>query len=356
MIALEDLSVSMGDFRLDRITLEAGDGEYLVILGPSGAGKTVLLEVIAGLRMPDTGKVTVNKRDMAGILPEHRGVGLVYQDYSLFPHMTTAENIAYSLKLQKRPVPEIQERVDTLLENFGISSLKDRYPGSLSGGEQQRVAIARALATNPSVLLLDEPFASLDPRTRDDCIRVMQELKETRTITILQVSHSGDEAYALADKVVVLLGGKAVQAGTPDEIFCHPVTPGVAQFVGMENILTGTVMNNGSDRSRITIGSTAILLPDVYPQGTRISIGIPAGCICIASEQPEFSDPAMNRVSCRVSRVTLGKDTATLRLEGPVPLSAVVRRKDEDAKLPVCGMQVYAVFKDTDVRVFQEPD
>jgi len=185
MIALEDLSVSMGDFRLERITVDVVDGEYLVILGPSGAGKTVLLEIIAGLRTPDTGKVTVNKRNMAGVLPEHRGVALVYQDYSLFPHMTAAENITYGLKMQKRSVPEIRERVDTLLENFGISSLKDRYPGSLSGGEQQRVAIARALATNPSVLLLDEPFASLDPRTRDECIRVMQDLKETRSITII---------------------------------------------------------------------------------------------------------------------------------------------------------------------------
>jgi molybdate/tungstate transport system ATP-binding protein len=279
MIALEDLSVAIGDFRLDGITLGAGDGEYLVLLGPSGAGKTVLLEVIAGLRAPDTGKVTINRHDMAGVPPEHRGTALVYQDYSLFPHMTAAENIAYGLKMQKRPVHEILERVDALLADFGISSLKDRYPGSLSGGEQQRVAIARALATDPSVLLLDEPFASLDPRNRDECIRVMQELKDTRPVTVLQVSHSGDEAYALADRVVVLLDGRVAQAGTPDEIFCHPASPEVALFVGMENVLTGKIMNNGSDRSRIRIGPAAILLPGVYPRGARVSIGIPAGCV-----------------------------------------------------------------------------
>jgi molybdate/tungstate transport system ATP-binding protein len=351
MIALEDLSVAIGDFRLDGITVDTGEGEYLVLLGPSGAGKTVLLEVIAGLRVPDTGKVTINRRDMAGVPPEHRGPALVYQDYSLFPHMTAAENIAYGLKLQKRPVQEIRERVDSLLADFGISSLKDRYPGSLSGGEQQRVAIARALATAPSVLLLDEPFASLDPNTRDECIRVMQDLKDTRSVTILQVSHSGDEAYALADKVIVLLDGRVAQAGTPDEIFCHPASPEVALFVGMENVLTGTVMNNGSGPSRISIGSAAILLPAVYPRGARISIGIPAGCVRVVSGQPVFNDPGMNCSPCLVRQVTWGKDTATLRLEGSIPLTAVLRRTDDDEPIPVCGMPVYAVFKDTDIRV-----
>ena len=151
--------------------------------------------------------------------------------------------------------------MDTLLADFGISSLKNRYPGSLSGGEQQRVAIARALATNPSVLLLDEPFASLDPRSRDECIRVMQDLKETRSVTIIQVSHSGDEAYALGDKVVVLLNGRIAQSGTPDEIFCQPASPEVAQFTGMENVLAGTVTSDGSGRSWISIGSVAICSP-----------------------------------------------------------------------------------------------
>jgi molybdate/tungstate transport system ATP-binding protein len=315
MIALEDLSVTIGDFRLDGINIEAGDGDYLVLLGPSGAGKTVLLEIIAGLRIPDTGRVTINQRDMTGVPPEHRGAALVYQDYSLFPHMTVAENIAYSLKIQKRPAHEIKERVDALLADFKISSLKDRYPYSLSGGEQQRVAIARALATNPSVLLLDEPFASLDPRTRDECIRVMQELKETRSITILQVSHSSDEAFALADQVAVLLGGRVAQTGTADEIFRHPVSANVAHFVGMENVLTGTVVSNGSGRSRLSVGSAEILLSGEYQPGTRISIGIPAGCVRVLSGHLVFDDPGLNMIPGRVRRIIFGKDTTELRLK-----------------------------------------
>jgi ABC-type sulfate/molybdate transport systems ATPase subunit len=229
--------------------------------------------------------------------------------------------------------------------------LKNRYPGSLSGGEQQRVAIARALATNPSVLLLDEPFASLDPRTRDECIRVMQELKDTRSITIIQVSHSGDEAYALADKVVVLLKGRIAQSGIPDEIFHHPESPEVAEFIGMENVLTGTVDSDGSGRFWITIGSTAIPLPAAYQVGTRISIGIPARCVRVTEGQPVSHEPGMNRVPCQVTRVTWGKDTVTLNLEGKIPLTAVIQRTPGNGYIPVCGMQVTAVFSTADVRI-----
>jgi ABC-type Fe3+/spermidine/putrescine transport system ATPase subunit len=351
MIGLEQVSLTLGEFSLRDITLRISKGEYLVILGPSGAGKTVLLEVIAGLRIPKTGTVTINERDVGGVLPEHRGTALVYQDYSLFPHMTAAENIAYGLKIQRRPVQEIADRVDSLLSDFGIVSLKDRYPGSMSGGEQQRVAIARALATDPPVLLLDEPFASLDPRSRDDCISVMQGLKETRSVTIIQVSHSNDEAYALADKVAVIINGRIAQSGTPDEIFNHPSTSEVAHFIGMENVLYGIIMNNRSGRSWISIGTAMIQLPALYQDGSRISIGIPAGCIRVFSSQPVSDNQVMNCIPCKVKQVTLGKDTATLRLEGAVPLTAVMRRTDDTDHIPLQDMQVYAVFKDIDVRV-----
>jgi len=351
MIALERVSLALGGFSLRDVDLRISKGEYLVLLGPSGAGKTVLLEVIAGLRAADTGKVTINQRDVSGVQPEHRGTALVYQDYSLFPHMTAAENIAYGLKIQRRPSQEITERVDTLLADFGISSLKNRYPGSLSGGEQQRVAIARALATNPSVLLLDEPFASLDPRSRDECIRVMQDLKETRSVTILQVSHSGDEAYALADKVVVLLDGRIAQTGTPDKIFCHPASKNVAQFVGMENILTGGVMNDGAGRSWLNVGSSAILLPIPYLQGSQISVGIPGASIRVVSEQPAANDPTQNCIYCKVIRVTWGKDIAILKLEGAIPLTAVIRRTENDGQIPLPDTLAYAVFKNDDLCV-----
>ena len=179
----------------------------------------------------------------------------------------------------------------------------------------------------------------------------MQELKETRSVTIMQVSHSGDEAYALADKVVVLLDGRVAQVGTPDEIFCHPASADVARFVGMENVIAGTVLNNGSGHSRITIGSATIQLPVKHQQGTQITIGIPAKCIRVVSRQHVSDDRDMNCIPCRVTRVTWGKDTATLNLEGEISLTAVIQRTGDDGDIPRQGMRVYAVFRDMDVRV-----
>jgi ABC-type Fe3+/spermidine/putrescine transport system ATPase subunit len=182
-------------------------------------------------------------------------------------------------------------------------------------------------------------------------MRVMQNLKDTRSITIIQVSHSGDEAYALADKVVVLLGGRIAQTGPPDEIFSKPESLEVARFVGMENVFTGTVVNNGNNRSRVSIGAAEIQLPVAYHPGDQLSIGIPAGSIMVVSRQPESDDPGVNSIPCQVRNVTLGKDTVTIRLEGAIPLTAVMKRISEEGNIPVAGTQVYAVFKDTDVQV-----
>ena len=211
MIVLEDLSLAIGDFRLGPDQSLHGSGGVPGILGPSGAGKTVLLETIAGIRIPECGKIRINGNDMAGVSPEHRGAALVYQDFSLFPHMTVAKNVAYGMTMQKTDPLSIPGLVEGLLADFGISALRP-VSRLLSGGEQQRVALARALATKPSVLLLDEPFASLDPQTRNECIRVLQDLRDTRSVTILQVSHSPDDAYALADRTVVLVDGRIAQA------------------------------------------------------------------------------------------------------------------------------------------------
>lgn len=353
MIALDGISIALGDFRLEDVSLGAGDGEYLVIIGPSGAGKTVLLELIAGLRSPDAGTIAIRGEEMAGVPPEHRGTALVYQDYSLFPHMTAAGNIAYGLQRQKKPEKEIQERVDALMADFGITPLKDRYPGSLSGGEQQRVAIARALATKPSILLLDEPFAALDPRSRDECVRQMQHVKESRAVTVVQVSHSRDDAYALADTVVVLIGGRVAQSGSPDAVFRSPCSAEVAAFTGMENILAGTVATGGSGRSVLKTGGGSVLLPGEYPAGTRLNIGIPAGCIRVVPGRDTHGTPGENAIPVTVQDVTPGKDTVTVRLEGPVPLTAILRRAGDDPVIPLKGDAVTAVFRAAEIRVFR---
>ncbi|RPI35464.1 MAG: ATP-binding cassette domain-containing protein [Methanoregulaceae archaeon] len=349
---LKDLSATIGDFRLDRISLSMAKGEYVVLLGPSGAGKTVLLEIIAGIRVADQGKISINGKNMDGVPPEHRGVALVYQDYSLFSHMTVARNVAYGMSMQKTDPLRIPGLVDELLTEFGISALRDRYPGSLSGGEQQRVALARALATKPSVLLLDEPFASLDPQTRKECIRVLQDLRDTRSVTILQVSHSPEDAYALADRTVVLLGGKITQTGSTDEIFRYPKSEGVAKFVGMENILSGSVIESGSGHSRLEIGIGTVLIPADYPRGSQITIGIPADCITVVSPEMIPDDPMMNIIDCQIRRVTCGRDIIIFELDGPIPLTSAERRSDDREEVIQPGKRVFAVFRSTDVRIF----
>lgn len=350
MIALERVSLRMGKFRLYAVDLCIPKGEYLVIIGPSGAGKTVLLETIAGLRAPDSGRIFINGADASGILPEERHIALVYQDYSLFPHMTAFENIAFGLRLRKIHEADIDRRVRSLLTQFGILHCSEHYPSSMSGGEQQRVAIARALATDPSVLLLDEPFASLDPRNRDECIRVMQDLKESRSVTIIQVSHSCDEAYALADQAAVLLNGMIAQTGSPDEIFFSPKSPDIARFIGMENVLTGSVLNKGAGNSRLLIGTATIQLPVSITQSTRINIGIPASCIRIVLEKPGSDEDGMTCLPCQVARVIRGRDMVMLTLEGAFPLSAAIPRHN-CCEIPRKGARVYAVFHNINVRV-----
>ncbi len=334
MIALEQVSLALEEFHLNEVDLRISAGEFLVIIGPSGAGKTVLLETIAGLRSPDRGRILIGGADAGGVLPEDRHIALVYQDYSLFPHMTASENIAFGLKLRHIPVKEIDRRVRSLLTQFNILHCSDHYPSSMSGGEQQRVAIARALATDPSVLLLDEPFASLDPRSRDECIRVMQDLRGSHSVTIIQVSHSGDEAFALADRVAVLLNGRIAQTGTPDEVFGQPASAEVARFVGMENILTGTVGDTGAGCSRLIAGRGTVLIPAKYPQGARISIGIPAGSVRLVPGDEVPGGPCENHIPCVVRRVTLGKETVTLSLEGAIAITAIVLRTAAGGEIP----------------------
>jgi molybdate/tungstate transport system ATP-binding protein len=208
MIALEGISLTRGSFSLRGVDLSVGKGKCLFLVGPSGAGKTLLLEIIAGLHPGAEGIVRLRGRDMAGVPPEGRGLGLVYQGYALFPHLTVRENVAFGPRMQGVGDDEVRAVVDPLLDRFGLRGLADRLSGGLSGGEGQRVALARALATGPDILLLDEPFGAVDPPLRARFIRELKELRQEQGLTVVQVSHARDEAFALADRVAVISGGR----------------------------------------------------------------------------------------------------------------------------------------------------
>src|SRR5262245_36603532 len=232
MIALEGVHASVGDFQLEDISFQLPRGAYGVVIGPTGAGKTTLVEAIAGLVPISRGTLTLGGFDMTRAAPEERGLSIVYQHAYLFPHLTVRENVAYG---------SVSNRVTTeMLERFGLAEVGDRNVRVLSGGERQLVALARALARRPDVLLLDEPFAALDPRRRLVVRREVRTIYYERRFTVLHVTHDFAEAGLVGDVAILLDKGRLIQAGEPAQLFRHPATAYVASFLGAENIYAGT--------------------------------------------------------------------------------------------------------------------
>ncbi len=227
---------------LDDIALTVKPGELLALLGPSGSGKTTLLRLIAGLDQPDRGNIIIGELDATAHKPKERGVGFVFQHYALFRHMTVFENIAFALRIRKTPKAQVKARVEELLHLIQLETLAGRYPAQLSGGQRQRVALARALASQPRVLLLDEPFGALDAVVRRDLRRWLRQLHEAQKITTIFVTHDQEEAFDLADRVVIMNGGKICQEGMPIDIYQSPANVFVHEFLGESNRVPCTVI------------------------------------------------------------------------------------------------------------------
>ncbi len=246
MIRLDGVALALGSLRLHDVSLEIPSGGYGLIIGPTGSGKTSLLECIAGHVAPASGRIALNGRDVTAEPPERRGIGFVYQAYHLFPHHSVRENIAYGLARRGRGHDEeSRTRVEDLAALFGIGPLLDRGIRGLSGGEQQRVALARALAPRPGILLLDEPLAAVDPALRRTLRRELRQIQAQEGVTVLHVTHDVEDALRLGDEVAVLADGGVIQRGPPEEVFRYPKTPFVAQFLDAGNVLRGTVTRQG---------------------------------------------------------------------------------------------------------------
>jgi len=240
MITIDNVNIRLGEFDLREIDLSIEKNEFFILMGPTGAGKTVLLEAIAGLIRVDRGRIVVGGRDVTGLPPEKRGVSIVYQDYSLFPHLTVRDNITYGLHFHRMPKDEANKRLDRLVDELDLAHLLNRLPTNLSGGENQRVALARALIVSPQVLLLDEPLSALDPGFREELRRGLKGLHEHTDATFLMVTHDFSEALSLADRAAVMDGGMIKQVGEMKEIFQRPESAFVADFVGMKNLFTAS--------------------------------------------------------------------------------------------------------------------
>jgi sulfate transport system ATP-binding protein len=229
-VALEDVSVLVPE------------GSLTAILGPSGGGKSTLLRVIAGLERPDAGQVLINGRDVTDDPAQEREIGFVFQHYAAFKHMTVRDNVAFGLKIRKRPKDEIRRKVDELLELVQIATFEDRYPAQLSGGQRQRMALARALAIEPRVLLLDEPFGALDARVRKELRAWLKRLQADVGVTTVFVTHDQEEAMDLADQIVLVHDGRVEQAGTPHQLYEQPANDFVMSFVGLVTQLDGKLV------------------------------------------------------------------------------------------------------------------
>ena len=230
---------------VNNVSLEVADGEFFVLLGPSGSGKSTLLRMVAGLAEVDGGRVVLHGRDVTHLPPQRRGIGLVFQNYALFRHMSVVQNIEFPLQVRRIPAAERRRRSDELLELVGLSGLGGRFPAQLSGGQQQRVALARALAHRPEVLLLDEPFGALDARIRTELRRTVHGIQRELKITTIFVTHDQEEAFELADRMGVMNFGRLLEVGQPQELYLRPQTEFVATFLGTANLMVGEVTRDG---------------------------------------------------------------------------------------------------------------
>ncbi len=264
-ISVKNVTKTFGSFvALDDVSLEVPGGELLALLGPSGSGKTTLLRIISGLEVPDSGSILYQDEDVTGTSVRERNVGFVFQHYALFRHMTVFDNVGFGLRVRRRPKAEIRARVMDLLRLVQLEGYERSMPSQLSGGQRQRVALARALAAEPKVLLLDEPFGALDAKVRQELRQWLRRLHDEIHVTSVFVTHDQEEAFEVADRVVIMSKGQIEQVGSPAEIFEHPANPFVMDFLGNVNVFHGSISGD-----RAAIDTLQVALPDGGGDGAK---------------------------------------------------------------------------------------
>ncbi|HJZ90305.1 MAG TPA: sulfate/molybdate ABC transporter ATP-binding protein [Gemmataceae bacterium] len=344
-IRVENVSKQFDGFKaLDRVSVDVPQGELLALLGPSGSGKTTLLRIIAGLDFPDEGTVLAHDDDVTRQAAKERNVGFVFQHYALFRHLTVFENVAFGLRVRRWKDRDVRTRVHELLSLVKLESLGPRYPSQLSGGQRQRVALARALAARPRVLLLDEPFGALDARVRSDLRQWLRRLHNEVAVTTVFVTHDQEEAFEVADRVVVMNSGRVEQAGRPDEVFEHPASPFVMDFLGQVNVFHGRL-----HEGKAIVGGVELDCPGSVEHDSG-----PARVYVRPHELDIETAPAGNgRLSARVTHVNPAGPVTRVQVKVPgidMELSVELSR-DRSAELALKkGDEVYVAPRR--VRVF----
>ncbi|MEJ2166410.1 MAG: ABC transporter ATP-binding protein [Desulfobacterales bacterium] len=299
------------------VSLDVREGEFFTLLGPSGCGKTTLLRIVAGLELPDNGRVLLGGRDITDLPATKRQVNTVFQSYALFPHLSIFENVAFGLRSRKFPQQEVQSRVDRRLEMLGLVEMAARFPHQLSGGQQQRVALARALVNEPEVLLLDEPMSALDARLRAQVQVELRRLQRKLGQTFILVTHDQSEALVVSDRIAVMSEGKIIQFGTPKEVYEQPRTRFVAEFLGAANLISGRTANGGIETD---IGYLQL---DKTPGWTQGTVAIRPERIRICDSVPEKNGvkAKVTEAIYRGTNVDLWLEPGPLRVRTPAQLN-----------------------------------
>ncbi|MDI6786194.1 MAG: ABC transporter ATP-binding protein [bacterium] len=348
MIKTLNLSKRFGGFLLDDINLNIDKGEYFVILGPSGAGKTCFLETIAGIYEPDKGEIWLNGKEISKLPPETRNIGLVFQDSALFPHLKVIDNVKYGLKIKKFKPKEIKEKVDNVLELLHISQIKNAYPKSISGGEKKRVALARTLVLEPKILLLDEPLSAIHPNLKRKLQEEIRSIHQELNITTIHVTHDFNTAVSLADKIGIMNQGRIVQIGVPEKVFQQPNSEFVAQFVGCENLFKGNLIeDNGVKKfknERLSFQVTTSHKGQAYVSIRPEDI--------IISKNPLVSTSARNCLLGKIAKIIEKGPIVKVVVDAGEDFMVLITKESlKDLELKI-GEIIYLVFKVVAVHVF----
>ena len=348
LLVLKSLSKSWREFQIKDVNLEVRKGEYFVVMGPTGAGKTLLLQLIAGIHYPDSGKIILDDVDVTYLPPEKRSIGYVPQNYALFPHMFVKDNIGYGLRIRGYPKDKVEEETRELSTKLGINHLLERRVSTLSGGEQQRVALARALIIKPKILLLDEPLSALDPETGEEIREYIKEIRKILKFTAIHVTHDFVEAVDLGDRMAVMFNGEILQVGEPIEIINNPRNELIASFTGAKNLFKGKVIARRGELAEIDLGGVRIYA--ATRKLGEVMVAIRPENIIILLEKARIS--ARNILEGVIEEISEKPPYVSLKVDAGLPFTIYLTRNAlEDLNLRV-GRRVYLAFKASAISVF----
>lgn len=346
MLEIESLTVAAGRFRLSDVSLRVEAGECHAVLGPSGSGKSTLLRAILGMVRCERGGIRIDGLDVARVPIERRGLGYVPQGLGLFPHLSVRDNLTYSARARGIPRAAFQRGLEELIAATGIGELLDRRPATLSGGERQRVGLVRALASQPRVVLLDEPFTALNESLRRELWWLMRELQRRWKLTVLLVTHDLAEAYYLADRVTVLLKGRVAQQGDKAEVYGRPSAAEVARFFGVETLVPGRIVARKEGLAVVEVGTARLTALDWEGLSDRVLVSIRGEDVMLEREfQASGKGSARNRLAACVLSVRAGSPLLCVELDAGFPLFALVTRPACEELALQAGARVTAVVK-----------